>query len=324
MSVLLAAETCFAQAPAAEPGPLSDAIASAQARCVKIYGGSIGRNPGYATGILISADGRILTAQGIYLVGERIRVILPNGEEHPAEVERRSEPLQAAILKIDAETPQYFELSTEPRGVKGDWVVGVSNAFKVAGGAEPLSVNLGIIALRTELEAKRGVQDVPYEGEVILIDAITSNPGAAGGALVDVSGRLVGMIGKIIEGKNTNTRLNYAVPADRLAKFVAGKIVASSDTQPESAEKAELGIRVFTLGGKNAPAYVDRVLPLSPAAKAGLRPDDLILAIGSHTIRTVREYQEVAGDFFAGTEIELVIKRGQEVMRLTLSTKEGP
>jgi len=307
--------------PACAESPFAEAIEYAQARCAKIYGGSIGREPGYATGLVISGDGQILTAQGIYLVGERIRVVLPDGSEHRAQVERRSEPLQAAVLKIDAETPHYFELPSETVGKKGDWVVGVSNAFKVAGGTESLSVNLGVISLRTTLEAKRGVQDVPYEGEILLIDAITSNPGAPGGALITADGRLAGMIGKIIEGKNTNTRLNYAVPADLLHKFVSGQLLASSPKESTS-EKADVGIRVFTLGGKNAPAFIDRVLPGSPAAEAGLRPDDLILAVGSQTVRSVREYQEVAKTFVVGEKIDLVIKRRNELMRVTLDASK--
>ena len=81
--------------------PFRDAIAYAQKRCVKVYGGGAGREHGYATGLVVSPDGLILTAQGIYLSEERVRVVLPDGSRHNAEVLRRSEPLQAALLKID-------------------------------------------------------------------------------------------------------------------------------------------------------------------------------------------------------------------------------
>jgi S1-C subfamily serine protease len=132
--------------------------------------------------------------------------------------------LQLALLKIDAETPEYFELSAEPVARKGDWILAINNAFKVADGPEPLSVNLGVISLRTRLQLRRGVQDFSYDGDVLLIDAITSNPGAAGGAVVTADQRLAGMIGKVIESTSTNTRLNYAVPSDLLAQFVVGKL----------------------------------------------------------------------------------------------------
>src|SRR5438128_1477998 len=60
-------------------GPFDAAIAKAQARTVKLYGGKIGREPGYASGVIIAADGQILTASGPLLSGEETRVVLANG-----------------------------------------------------------------------------------------------------------------------------------------------------------------------------------------------------------------------------------------------------
>ena len=88
-----------------------EALAKAQPRCVKLYGAGTNVEAGYATGLLVSNDGLILTAQGIYLAGERMRAVLPDGGVYDVMVVRRSEPLQLALLKIDAKTPNYFELS---------------------------------------------------------------------------------------------------------------------------------------------------------------------------------------------------------------------
>jgi len=305
-----------------DDGPFAKAIAYAQARTVKIYGAGIGREPGYASGIIISADGRILTAAGIYLSGERIQVVLPDGSLHRAKIVRRSQPLQTVLLQIDAKTPDHFELAAASVVRKGDWVLAVSNPFKVADGREPLSVNLGIVSLRTRLEAKRGTQDVPYEGDVLLIDAITSNPGAPGGALVTTSGELGAMIGRIIESKDTGTRLNYAVPADLLAKFVAGKLIDPKIVSPAPSGKVETGIRLFTLGGKRAVAYVDRVVPNSPAAKAGLRPDDLILRIAGQTVHDIRAYETILKTLAPGKEVIFEIKRKQQLLSVPI-TPEG-
>ena len=306
--------------PAPNAGPFAAAIAYANQRTVQVYGAGIGREPGYASGLIVSAQGHILTAQGVYLAAERLRVVLPDGSEHLAKVERRSVPLQAVLLKIEAATPQHFILPEKGVARKGDWVLSVSNAFKVAVGREKPSVNLGIVSLRTELDAKRGTQDVHYEGDVLLIDAITSNPGAPGGALVGVSGELVGMIGKIIEGRSTNTRLNYAVPADLLQKFVAGKLLAANPIEPppSAGEKVDLGIRIFRLGGKKSPAYVDRVLPNSLAAKAGIKPDDLVVTIGDETVRDVEDYLRIEATLAAGQPIVLGVKRKVELLEITI------
>jgi serine protease Do len=122
----------------------------------------------------------------------------------------------------------------------------------VADHAEPLSVNIGVLSLRTQLDARRGINDFPYEGDVYLYDAITSNPGAAGGAVVSSEGKLVGMIGRVIESKSTNTRLNYAVPADTLKQFMTGKepVPMVAETTSTGA-KGELGIRLFSRWAKS-------------------------------------------------------------------------
>ncbi len=298
--------------------PFRAAIAYAQRRCVKVYGGGAGREHGYATGLIVSPDGLILTAQGIYLSEERVRVILPDGSRHEAEIVRRSESLQAALLKVDAETPKHFTLAAENLVRQGDWVLGVSNAYNVAAPEEPLSVNLGVVSLRAELQARHRTQDVPYEGEVLLVDAITSNPGAPGGALVTADGRLAGMLGKLFQSTSTNTRINYAVPVARLAAFVSDRL-AAEETSEAPGGRAVLGIRLFTLSGKRAPAYVDRVEAGSPAAEAGVRKDDLILAVDRTRVPTCQACREAFAELVPGRAARLLVKRGRAVLTLTVT-----
>jgi serine protease Do len=317
MAALLVFAVTARPSLAQRPSAFSEAIEYAQARTVKIYGAGIGRVAGYATGLIVSAEGDILTSQGVYLSSENLRVGLPDGSLHPARVVRRSLPLQAALLKIDAPTPNHFDLAQPVEIRKGDWVLAVSNAFKVADGREPLSVNLGVFSLRTRVEAKRGVQDVDFEGDALLIDAITSNPGAAGGAVVTADGKLVGMIGKIIESKQTNTRLNYAVPTDQLARFLAGQEQLADTTQPK--QKATLGLRLFTLGGRRGPAYIDRIAPGGAAARAGLRPDDLIVSINGQVVRDVEDFGKKLDTLTPKVEVPLVIKRRGKVLQLKIT-----
>jgi len=300
-----------------EHSAFSEAIEYAQARTVKIYGAGIAHVAGYATGIVVSSEGDILTAQGVYLSSDHLRVGLPDGSLHPAKVIRRDMPLQAALLKIEVPTPEFFDLADEAKVKKGDWVLAVSNAFKVADGREPLSVNLGVYSLRTRVEAKRGVQDVEYAGDAVIIDAITSNPGASGGAVVAADGKLVGMIGKIIESKQTNTRLNYAVPADQLKLFLDNQSTVASVTQ--SNQKPTLGLRMFQLGGRRGPAFVDRVAAGGPAASAGLRPDDLIVSIAGQVVRDLDDFEQKAALLTPGRETPLVVKRQGRLLELTIT-----
>jgi serine protease Do len=237
---------------------------------------------------------------------------------HDAKVLRRDANTQLVLLKIEAATPAYFSLSETPVGKSGDWVLAVSNAFKVADGSEPLSVNLGVASLRTKLDAKRLTQDYDYDGDVLLIDAITSNPGAAGGAVVTADKQLAGMIGKVIEGKSTNTRLNYAVPNDVLYAFFTGKDM-SNQTGAVVKGKAVLGIRLFALGGRNSPAYIDRVSPASPAFKAKLQPDDLVVSMNGQQVRTVREYGAILESLVPGREVTLIVKRRNQLVEVKIT-----
>lgn len=296
----------------------ADAVGQAQQRTVKIFGAAIGRSPGYGTGIVVSETGAILTAQGVHLGASNLRVTLADGSTHQAAVIRRNQELQLALLKIEAPTPDYFDLSASVVAEQGDWILAVSNAFKVAEGTEPLSVNVGVLSLRTRLDTRRGVQDFPYMGDVYLYDAITSNPGAAGGAVVTTDGKLVGMIGRVIEARATNTRLNYAVPADLLAKFVRGEEVAPM-VAAGNATKADLGIRLFALGGRKSPAYIDRVAPGSPAAAAGLKSDDLVVTIGGQVIRDAGEFRRVVEGLQVGREILIEVKRKNELIGVKIT-----
>ncbi len=310
---------------------LRDAVDYAQRRCVRIYGGGAGREHGYATGLIVSSDGLILTAQGIYLGSDFIRVVLPDGRRAEAQVVRHSEKLQAALLKVEAKTPLYFNLADPVHVEQGDWVFAVSNTFNVSALDEPLSVCLGIVSVRAEMEARHRKQDVPYEGEVLVVDAITSNPGSPGGAVCTLDGKLVGMIGKLFESVNTRTRINYAVPVDMLRRFVEGKDEKEGTPEPkEPVEPAPgqgggyVGIRIFKLSGDKAPAYVDGVAPGSPAQAAGVRKDDLVLAIGQEVVRNCREYEDALAKLRPGQEVRFLLKRGMTIQAVMLTPAASP
>ncbi len=309
------------------PNVFSPAIAYAQRRCVKIYGAGIGREKGYASGIIVSNDGLILTAQGVYLIGRRINVALPDGSIHRAHVVRTNDDIQAALLQIDAETPDYFDVPAESAALPGDWVLALANPFNVADFEEPLSLNLGVVSMRAALDTRRRAQDFDVRGEVLLIDAIVSNPGSAGGAVVGLDGRLVGMVGKLLESQSTNTRLNYAIPADLLRRFLDGEPVndaAAADVDPTDTVPGYVGLRLFTLPGRRAPAYIDRVTPGSPAAKAGLRKDDLILVIDGRMVRNIKDYQEIEKTLYADRTYRFMIKRGEEIIEKSLTPARKP
>ncbi len=297
---------------------VAQALKLVQPKMVKVYGASAGRIEGYATGIAVSNNGRILTTQGVFLDGNQIRVVTSDGVSHIASIVKRDREHQLALLQIAAETPEYFAINEQDPAQKGDWVIAVSNAFKVADKQEPLSATLGVISLRTSIEARLNERDVAYRGELVLIDQITSNPGAAGGAVVTTDGELVGVIGKIIDSSETNTRLNYAIPNSVLTNFLAEGVEQAVQTETYTRQSVELGIRIFSHGGRNSPAYIDRVARGSPAQKAKLQPDDLLISIAGEKIGSVKDYEAVLKSLRPNEEAIVVVKRGKELVRLTI------
>jgi S1-C subfamily serine protease len=298
-------------------------VAEANPKMVKVFGAGAGRVDGFATGIIVSDDGKILTTQGVFLDGRQVRVVTSDGVSHVASILKRNRVSQLALLKIERGTPDYFALSDEPVGQKGDFVVAMSNAFKVADHEEPLSATAGVISLRSTIEAWQTKRDLAYAGELVLIDAITSNPGAAGGAVVNGDGKLVGMIGKLINSSETNTRLNYAVPSSTLLKFVKGDLEEKAQkASAKPAGNADLGIVLFKLGGRTDPAYIDRVRRGTPARKAGLKPDDMVVSLGGETIKTVKDYENAIKLLRPDEEVFIIVKRGRELLRIAITPTE--
>lgn len=314
--------------PLVNPNIFGKAIDYAQRRCVKIYGAGIALEHGYATGIIVSDDGLILTAFGLYVSGEKpTRVVLPDGRQYQAEILRRSERIQTVLLKLKSDnegvpvrTTEYFEVSSEEGIAKrGDWVLAIGNPYKVATDQEPLSANLGVVSMRADVDTKKKAQDQDIGADILLIDAITSNPGAPGGALVTVDGKLAGMVGKVVESSSTNTRINYAIPSDILRKFLDDELLEEPINPTEITGKATVGIRLFDLAGDRAQAYIDRVRRRSPADKAGLKRDDLILAIGDYVIYDIRDYEDALAKLAPGSEVPFVIKRKDEILVVNIT-----
>ena len=312
------------------PGPFADAIAAARQRVVKLYGAGVGREKAYASGVIVSSDGRIVTALSVILEGRSLRAVLADGRALPAEVLARDETRQLALLKIEANDLPHFELGGSADLAPGDWLIAAANPFKVADGPEPVSVSVGVLAGRADLAARLRARDFPYDGPVLLADIIVTTPGSAGGALVDADARLVGVIGRAVISRRTNTWVNYGLPVEEVARFVSGEAYQSGHTGEEGSSDAvrldpfELGLRLFDIGGRIRPAYVERVRPGSPASAAGLRADDLIISANGETIATCEDFRRVMNRLERGQHLTLIVKRGEALEVIELGKGDAP
>ncbi len=309
-----------------------DSIASwsrdAQRRVVKIYGaGGLKGLEAYQSGFLVSPDGHIATAWS-YVLDVNPIVQLDDGRRFESTIIGFEPALELAVLKIDASELPFFPVPAQISIQWGDPVIAISNLFNIATGDEPASVMQGSVAAVTPLDARRGTFKTPYRGEVLILDLIANNPGAAGGAVVDADGNLVGMLGKELRDAATGVWLNYALPASELRATIGDIIAGRKTTTPvesspllerdKSHNFATMGVVMVPDVLEITPAYVDEVSDASPAQQSGIRPDDLILLINGKRVESQRGLRQLLRTIDRRDNLNLTVQRDSEILNLVL------
>jgi serine protease Do len=230
------------------------------------------------SGVIVDPDGLIVTNHHVIQDAQEITVVLPDRREFEAKVLRSDERTDLAVLKVD---PKGERLPTLPIGDSdslqvGDLVLAIGNPFGVG-----QTVTSGIVSglARTAI----GISDFR---SFIQTDAAI-NPGNSGGALIDVDGRLVGINTAIFSRSGGSIGLGFAIPTSMVGAVLEGAKTGKPITrawlgatgQPMTAEIAQAV-------GLDRPrgVLVKEVAAGSPAADAGLRAGDVIVAIANHEV----------------------------------------
>lgn len=260
---------------------------------------------GVGSGVIFDTDGHILTNNHVVEGATEITVILPDREEtYQAELLGRSPDRDLALIQIQGE-----DLPTAPLGDSstlevGEWVVAIGNALGLPGGP---TVTAGVVgALGRTLSAGRGA---PAMENLIQTDAAI-NPGNSGGPLVNLAGEVVGINTAIIQGAQG---LGFAVSMDE-ARDVIDEIL---NGEPRPA----LGVTVAPITPAIATQYnlpvqqgvlIVAVEPDSEAAKAGLEPGDIIIAINGEPVLTLAQLRAAISGVEPGDTVTVTINRGGE------------
>ena len=307
----------------------ASSIDRVQPKLVKIYGaGGFRGLEAYQSGFLISSEGHVLTVWSYVLDTDAPTVTLNDGRRFDAEILGVDPWLEIAILKIDEENLPFFQLSQSLEADVGTRVLAFSNLFSVAAGAEPTSVQRGVVSAVPYLKARKGVFQTQFNGRVYVTDALTNNPGAAGGALTTIDGTLLGMLGKELRNRQDNTWLNYALPIAALRDATAA-IIAGEPQRPREevaipvrhpVDLTGLGVVLVPDVIDSTPPYIDSVRDISSAAEAGLRKDDLILFVGDTLVQSIKDVKSRCEKFERGQLLPLLIRRGEELVTIELRT----
>jgi serine protease Do len=327
----------FAAAPLWAQGARSSSSARVtdfvNQRMVKVFGmGGIRGINAYGSGVIVSADGYVLTTNTPMLDTPDLIVHLWDGRRLSAKVVVTEPELDAALLKIDkVDDLPYFDVAKAaktPPAQPGDLILAFSNLFEIATRDEPMSVQHGVIAAYSKLHGRRGVFEAPYSGAVYVIDAITNNPGAGGGAVTSRKGELLGIIGKEVRNSLSDTWINYAVPIPVLADFVdkgmKGVYKPPVKVKPAAGPSGFHGIILVPNVVERTPPFVEDTLSGSPAARAGLRPDDLIVYVNNEKIVSIKEFHDLVDKTRPGTEVKLEVRRGERLITVMVKLEEMP
>jgi len=271
---------------------------------------------GLGTGFVISTDGTILTNNHVVDGADQVVVQLSNSHPYPAKVLGRDSATDIAIVKIESKEPlTALPLGDSDAADVGDWVVAIGNPFGLSH-----TVSVGIVSAKG-----RTREDVPLDPsgyyDFIQTDA-SINPGNSGGPLLNLRGEVVGMNTAVRGGGAQG--IGFAIPINMVQKLLPtllhdGKITRSAmgvrirdvrELSPE--EKAQIH---YT---EESGAVIEDVEPQGAAAKAGLKPGDVVVAFDGTTIENHKLLQWLASTAGVGKSVNIRVMRAGKPFEQTM------
>ena len=273
---------------------------------------------GLGSGVIVSPDGYILTANHVVSGAEEIMVGLGiDLRKYKAKKIGTDPGTDVALLKIDEKNLPAITFADSEKARAGDVVLAIGNPFGLR-----QTVTMGIISA----VGRGGMGIVDYENFIQTDAAI--NMGNSGGALVDAAGRLLGINTAIFSRSGGNQGVGFAIPANlardvmqslrEKGRVVRGYIGASVQTlTPELAE-------AMKLKGQLTGALVSEVTPKSPAEKAGIKTGDVITAVNGKKVSDARELRLMIGSMVPGTNVQLEVNREGQNKTFNVELAEMP
>jgi S1-C subfamily serine protease len=274
---------------------------------------------GGGSGVVITPDGFILTSAHVVAGGSRALASFADGAESDVEVVGTDPLSDLAVLRATESGLVAAELGDASRLRVGQLVVAIGNPLGFAG-----SVTAGVVsALGRSFPTRSGSATRVVEN-VIQTDAAL-HPGNSGGALADSAARVVG-VNTAVVGPGIGQGLGLAVPINEATRRIIAALMAEGRFR-----RAYLGIaggprplppRVAQREGRDTGVEVVQVVPGSPAAWAGLRPEDLLLDVGGAPMTGMEDLQRLMVGESIGRELSVRVIRGGDALTLTVVPTE--
>ncbi len=266
---------------------------------------------GLGSGVIISPDGYILTNNHVVEGADEIEVTLTDSRRASARVIGTDPETDLAILKVELDKLPVIVLGDSDALAVGDRVLAIGNPFGVG-----QTVTSGIVSAlgRSQL----GINT--FENFIQTDAAI--NPGNSGGALVDVNGNLMGINTAIYSRSGGSMGIGFAIPVST-AKMVLDGIVKDGQVTRGwiGVEPSELSPELAETFGVQASegVIITGVLQDGPAARAGLRPGDVIVGVGAKKIPSVPALLSTVAALRPGEKAVFEVQRGGRIMELQIT-----
>jgi serine protease Do len=274
------------------------------------------RERALGSGVIVTADGYILTNNHMVADAAELLVVLQDGRELTGKTVGADEKSDVAVIKVEATGLTPLPLGDSAKLRLGEVVLAIGNPFGLSH-----SVSMGIVSALGR--ANVGIND--YE-DFIQTDAAI-NPGNSGGALINTRGELVGINSAIFSRSGGYEGIGFAIPVnmaraimDSLVKF--GKVergfigVNIQDLRPEMADQFGLT--------KPGGALISDVSKGSPADDAGLERGDVVIAFSGQAVNDSSHFRNLISQTPVGTKAELTIVRDKKQRTLAVTIGRNP
>ena len=268
------------------------------------------------SGVIIREKGIVLTNNHVVENASRVVIRLPNGSEVPATDIRADRMSDLAILSIDAPGPfPAAALGNSDELEIGDWVIAIGSPFELE-----TTVSAGIISGKG-----RSIEKIE-RGKLIQTDAAI-NPGNSGGPLVNLDGKVIGINTAIASSSGGYQGIGFAIPINR-ARWVINQLEKTGQVS-----RGYLGIHIRDITPQLAGYYkrpvrsgviVSQVLDDTPAAAAGMKKNDIIVAFAGAKIRDLRDLQTSVEQKMAGSSQRLTVVRDGQSVELSVVVRKLP
>ncbi|AFY31544.1 HhoA/HhoB/HtrA family serine endopeptidase [Calothrix sp. PCC 7507] len=279
---------------------------------------------GTGSGFIIGADGRILTNAHVVDGADTVTVVLQDGRSFKGKVMGKDELTDVAVVKIQADNLPTVTVGNSDQLQPGQWAIAIGNPLGLDS-----TVTTGIISATGRSSNQIGAPDKRVE--YIQTDAAI-NPGNSGGPLLNSRGDVIGMNTAIIQGAQG---LGFAIPINT-AQRISNQLISTGKVQhpylgiqmvgltPELKQNINSDPNVGLNVTEDNGVLVVKVVPNSPAAKAGIRAGDVIQKLNGQLVKDASSVQRAVENSQVGGDVRLELRRNGQNLNLAVQPGAFP